>query len=420
MKKIKNFLVLTISIIATIMLIEYIASFFVPAWPKRDLRNNSPAAEIEDEIPSNVSPIFNFNSWGMRDYQRKIEKDLNKTRYLFIGDSFLEGGFEDTFLSYEVNKKFSLNISSNKEFINLGVSGTSPIDYYFRLKEVGLKLNPDYVFLFFFSGNDFLSQNEKFSEQMLSSFGKISSESAKPSILRTFTPRLNYLLNSALKNLEFSNSNKIIPNELVLIGKSLQKNYPDFIPFLAEHLKNNYFQKYSIENLNKILLQGNKDFYDIYKLKEGSNEFLQGWMLNNMIQWEMNSSYIKSLDEALKENDEEGLKSTLSWVEKTFELSKNKGIPFVLFLIPPASVDKEFSNYWKPFPKYYSWNLICEARHIKFINYLKEKKIPYVDLRDFLNNDTNTYRKSDSHWNVKGHKLVAKVIIDQILKLDKK
>jgi lysophospholipase L1-like esterase len=108
-----------------------------------------------------VQPEFNYlwenNSLGMRDPERKLEKDAETFRVLFLGDSFVQGYGVPREQSMVALLEQNLNQpprSKTIEVLNGGVFGYSPFLEYLYLRELMPKLKPDLVLLALFLGND--------------------------------------------------------------------------------------------------------------------------------------------------------------------------------------------------------------------------------------------------------------------------
>ncbi len=86
---------------------------------------------------------------------------------------------------------------------------------------------------------------------------------------------------------------------------------------------------------------------------------------------------------------------------------RKRGVPLSVFLVPMGSVDPEYVEFWKPWPRTFSWNYICDEWHSQLAAALSKAGIRHVDLRPTLDGIPGTYRKMDGHWTQKGEALVA-------------
>jgi hypothetical protein len=101
------------------------------------------------------------------------------------------------------------------------------------------------------------------------------------------------------------------------------------------------------------------------------------------------------------------VEATFSWIEATSRLLRQRGVPLVVFLAPVGSVDPDYADFWKPWPRIYSYNYICDEWHSQLAARLAKAGMRYVDLRESLANVPGTYRKLDGHWSQKGEAIVA-------------
>jgi hypothetical protein len=76
-------------------------------------------------------------------------------------------------------------------------------------------------------------------------------------------------------------------------------------------------------------------------------------------------------------------------------------------LVPAPIVDPDFVEFWKPWPGYLSWFLICEESQDRLVAMLRKTPIRFFDLRDDLRGVRGAYRKSDGHWTEKGVEIAA-------------
>ena len=151
--------------VVTLAGIEALASLYTPAWPARALVSLEPATSPhEPQPPFNRQPWLGDadNSWGMHDTERTVAKPPGAFRAVFVGDSFVESRFTPLSLPAAV-KQHMPPTDSRLEAVELGVPGTDPRSYYYRIRDVALKLSPDAVLLFFYAGNDFMPPDQGYS-----------------------------------------------------------------------------------------------------------------------------------------------------------------------------------------------------------------------------------------------------------------
>lgn len=103
--------------------------------------------------------VVHTNSLGMRNPEVVIPKPAGTIRILFIGDSFTFGWGvqEEQSHPYIVSEILKDRFPDKKiEVINGGVPATGPAFYYLFLKNIGIKLQPDYIVVGFYPFSDVL------------------------------------------------------------------------------------------------------------------------------------------------------------------------------------------------------------------------------------------------------------------------
>jgi hypothetical protein len=182
--------------VATLAGIEALASHYVPPWPARALVSFEPSTSPRElQPPFNRQPWLSEpdNSWGMRDTERTRAKAPRAVRAIFVGDSFVESRFTPLSLPAAVEQRMTAT-DSRVEAINLGVSGTDPRSYYYRIRDVALKLFPDAILLLIYAGNDFMPPAQGYSI-----WPRLVDESPGGSLVGWIMPRANWLLVNRLR-----------------------------------------------------------------------------------------------------------------------------------------------------------------------------------------------------------------------------
>lgn len=391
--------------VITVALTRFTVSFFIEPWPQRDLR---PVALLDPQ---------QFNSWGMRDQQRTVKKKPGTYRIVFVGDSFLEGGFCKAALPKLCQQRLQHG-EANVECVNLGVSATSPIHYYYRLKNVAQHLSPDAVCLVIYAGNDFLSPAEAFSPYHESIFTNLVAESPKPSLLGALLPELNWLVVNRFKMSEHSSgttSNTV--DEEAILKEISQMPSSQAIPRLAEYMHRYYLSDVDPRQIEKILNRGGPEFWSVFLKDHGNEEVLQAWWVHGILQWELQDTpYAKSVADTQEYQVGPYAAATQSWIMAVKECCDSANVPLVVVLAPVGCIDPEFTNYYEKYPRYYSLNYYCDARYEALKKGLEKERINLVDLKDVLQGVAGTYRKSDAHWNEKGHETVADYLVPNMKK----
>lgn len=395
--------------------IELVASFLTPAWPAYLLRPVPISRDAVARWHSSMPDIaFATNSWLMRDRERSVTKPEGSAfRSVFIGDSFLEGGFTRAALPSRIEGILVGKGQEDIEAVNLGVAGTSPVEYYYRLRDVGLKLTPDAVVLMFYSGNDIVQKS--FAEEQATR--PLIAELPRPSLLASVAPHAAWLGVSAF-GLAGISRGKYVPGESNLIAEALRLPRAERVARLAAHMKEHYFPELAGEAINEILSRADERFWSEYQPRRFDREYLQGWVLQGLISWEASARKLpKTPAEAAAEIAGSEIDATLTWIAAAEELARSRGVKFLVALIPVGTVDPDFVAYWQPWPRYYAFTLLADARHKAMAVAMARTTIPFVDLTDDLQGMRGTYRKTDMHWTEAGHEVVAARLAAELTRL---
>ena len=262
---------LVLVLVAALAGSEAIASFIVPSWPARDMR------------PIEVAPLPDvvYNDWALRDRPRSFERPADvRFRSILVGDSFLEGVFLRAPLSSFVEQRLAAAGQTNAEAINFGVSATGPRHYYYRIKNIGLALKPDAIVLTVFTGNDFVST--PFGGWMRPPIAELP----LPSLLAGPAPRTTWLIVNRLGLSEFGRNNKVIDGEFAQLNEWLKLPADKRLDRIVQHLKRNYYPRLSEEVIREILSRDGERFWTAFARPHPDQEFLAGWLLSGIIDWE--------------------------------------------------------------------------------------------------------------------------------------
>ncbi len=401
---------------ATLGGVEIAAWLATPAWPGYLLRPAPIGADSVAQWSEGMPDVtFATNSWLMRDRERSIDRPPGVSfRSVFIGDSFLEGGFTRAALPARIEGRLVGAGQEGIEAINLGVSGTSPVEYFYRIREVGLKLKPDAVVLTFYSGNDVVAEPFPKPSDPL----PFLAELPRPSLLASVAPHTAWQAVNALNLSGAAKGGKYAPHEHEIITEALRKPPAEGLPMLVHLMHSYYFPELEERTIEEILARGGERFWSEFAPRRFDREYLQGWILAGLISMESGRQKLAmtkaAADAAVSRDD---IAATLSWLAASDKLVRAHGAKFLVAVIPVATVDPDFVDFWRPWPRYYSYMLSGAAQHDAIVTALAKTKIPFVDLQQDLDGVRGTYRKTDLHWTERGHEVVAERLAREILAL---
>jgi hypothetical protein len=408
----------------TLVGLEGLASLEAPSWPARALRStppvNAPSTDFAglDDKPWIFEP---FNSWGMRDKERSIAKPATDGfRTVFIGDSYLEFQLTRLTLPGEVERRFVEAGQPNAEMINLGISATGPRSYYYRLRDVALRLSPDAVAVFFFSGNDFLFDGQGYGQALLPD---LVSEAPGGSVLGNVMPNANWVLVNRLRLSELLTTNKPVPREFDVLTNIARLPTGERARALARHVRRHYYPDLGEQQIVEIFGRDGDAFWQAYASGREDDESLQGWLLNLITKAETEKSpYFEATtrEQAARLVKDGDIQATLSWLTAMDRAARDRGVPLVLFIVPSGSVDPDYVDYWRRWPRFYAFNVIADYRQDRLLEALSKTPLRYVDLRKDFEGVRGAYRRSDAHWTDKGVEIAANRVFQELRRLERR
>ena len=402
---------------ATLAATEGVASLVVPSYPARDLRP-IPADVLQRNLAEafaatpDLVPVF--NDWALRDRPRSVERPPDvRFRSVLVGDSFLEGFFVRAPLSAYVERRWAQGGHSDMEAINFGVSATGPRQYYYRIRDLALRLRPDVIMLAVYAGNDFIP----------TPFGgwrlpPLIEELPIPSILGALAPRTTWLTVNRLGLSEVGRVNKGIPGEFALLNEWAQLPPAERLEHVVRHMKKNYFPDMAEATIREVLSRGGDRFWATFAKRPNNPEFVAGWLLSGMIDWETGQwSVPRDADEADRLDGAKMVDETLGWLVGAGQLARANGVTLIVALLPVGLVDPNYAEFWRPWPRYLGASLGGDARHKRLAAALRKQGMQFIDLRDDLDGVPGTYRVSDGHWTERGTEIVADRVARELLNL---
>jgi len=312
---------------------------------------------------------YQINSLGYRDIEHSITKPKNIKRIMMFGDSFLAGHQVDfeNILSRQLSKNLEHIYNKKYEIFNFGLIGNQPSTELLTLENLALKYSPDYVIICFFQ-NDPMDLSEKLENG------------------ETIKEIWHHILSDT--------------NELILVKPDIEKKSlrRKINSFLRENTFIYNWQKEKINNL-KNNLRKNHDLF--LKLKSFDKLFL------------------KELPEEIEKN----WTLTLKIYEKILQISKENNFKIIILNIPSANMfDKQkLKSYINKFEETKNSEIEPHNAHIRLEKFCREKNIDYVYPFEIFSKykTEDLYFINDGHLTEKGHKILAKILSDKIIELEK-
>jgi len=391
--------------------LEVLSSFVVPPWPARELRpidaRNLPSLDIL--ASSQTQP--HYNSWGENDRERSVQKPAGtEFRTVMVGDSFLEGAFVTKPIGTRVEDLLQAEGHRDMEIVNLGISATAPPQYYYRIRNVALELHPDAIVLVFFSGNDFVRDSLSWSN-----VPPPIAERPQPSWLGAVAPRLTWLVVNRLGLSEFGRAGV---RGVDAVREIMKLPRAERVDAMVRFVKTYYYPDKDERVIREILSRGGDKFWDFFERRDHDQEYLQGWWMASMVDWETGTWPTPLTQEEFDRSvRQEEIDSTASWLIGARNLARERGVKFMVALAPVPVVDPTYAEFWSPWPRYRSYPMLRESWHRALRKELEAKGVITVDLQDDLKGVRDSYRISDGHWTELGTDIAAKRIAAELLKL---
>ena len=321
-----------------------------------------------------------INSQGLRDIERKKNKNENILRIAVLGDSFVEARsipIKKTFW-FLMQEKLNFCIKNNNakvEVINFGVTEYSTAQEFLTLKHHVWDYDPDIILLAFFSGND-ISDNSK----------ALSNKKYRPFFI--------------YKNNDFVLDNSFRQSKPYLLLKSKigqmavkLSDYSRIVQFLKEIYITQHFRTQK-KNRHKEI-EDKKDSFNEAGISYNQiyNPIQKQWKEA----WIITESIIKLMSDEVKE----------------------KGLKFIVVTLSTAAQVHPDPSFRKSFVKKINNNdLFYPEKRIKklgdekgfLVINLAEKMKNYAQKNKiFLHGFANTVM-GEGHWNLDGHKIASQII----------
>jgi hypothetical protein len=296
------------------------------------------------------------------------------------------------------------------EAVNLGVGATDPRSYYYRARDVALKLSPDALLVFIYAGNDFVAADAGYS-----SWPAFIDESPGGAVIGSLMPRTNWLLVNRFRLSGLLRGEPPPPDEGGLLHEYARAPTAEAAERLVRHVKRYYYPNLPDERIREVLTRGDGRFWRVAQDNRVEQEYLFGWELDILVNWETRDFEVpKNREDAPRLIAPGQVEATLSWIEGIEKLARARKVPLAVFLVPVGSVDPDYAEFWKPWPRAYSWNYICDELQSRLATALGKTGIRFVDLREALDGIPGTYRKLDGHWSRKGEEIVAARVTQEL------
>ena len=414
-----TFLILSL---LTLLLCEGMARLVAPPWPAVGLDGYVPHSEasrrgrrIEIEEES-IARGVGTNDWGQRDLKRTIAPAPGTHRIGFVGDSFLDESTPVP-LSVRTEQKLQAGVSQGRppqsqvEIINLGVTGSSPDEYYYRLKNIGIPLGIDECVMFVFAGNDLNT-----APRTLRTFGGVAAVYPRGSLLAAcHLYGLNHVLTNRYRPLFQNRNHHVRMSELENQMRDELKNRNDedaarFLFSIIERIRMGtigYFPAEQAARLQERLTS--PEMASVYAMARNPDRGLfEDYYLG---------TGMDAASDPSKVWDPMYATTAFHWVKKSFDLCRSRGIGMILVIIPEGcQVDSRMYAQWKPLTDFRRVTRSSRVAAQALAAQARAIRIPVLDLHVVLQDIPGTYLNLDGHWSDQGVETISDALVPLLSK----
>ncbi|HPA21163.1 MAG TPA: hypothetical protein PLU30_25700 [Verrucomicrobiae bacterium] len=373
---------------------EVVARQFMPPWPASALHGVTPTISASDwaqQIVNDGDAVRTVNSWGQRDLERSVTPPPGVRRIVMIGDSFLEAS-SPVPLPLATERRLGRR---DIEVVNLGVSATSPDEYYWRLRKIALPLSPSCVAVVLYAGNDFMSGPK------MEGFHGIAAPFPKPSFLAAIgLVGFNHLIANKWRPVlrAWHGAARLSAAEAQAFDRVCKSPDADMPAVLASFVPK---KKERIEPRLRAL--DLSEFYARIRKPDG------GLFRTTII-----GRALEALDPPPSEEpkiDEKKKRYTLRVVERMAELCRKRGIPFTLIIAPDGSqVDPAVQRLFGSFSHLKEARQFTRLLSEQIARDCRDRGIDVLDLHQVLDGAEGAYLNLDGHWSGRGIDLASEAV----------
>ncbi len=379
----KSFLLFQAAILALLALSlgageAWLRSGLAP-WPARVLHGKV-SSSATDRLKAVRPKTAATNSWGQRDKERAKTPEQGVTRVALLGGAFLEEG-----VLAPLSRLVDERVGRPYEFVNLGVSGSSPREIFWRAKDIALPLGAERLIVFFDPTEDFIAPlaSEK---RLLPHLARlVADHPPRGSLLGEIFPGLIQRL------LPMGGDANPLERDLT---QRLKKGRTEEILALLTKLTPTAKRDEMAERLGKADLKRLARALALPDLGLVRPAFLQRLLAS--LSWERGNGV-----------SQENLETTARWLAATLRLGRRAGLETTLVLIPPAeATDDRLRDLWSSVG-----DIRVGARQwTEAADWLKNRlgdQTDVLDLREAFAGVRGTYLNGDGHWTPAGNEIAS-------------
>jgi lysophospholipase L1-like esterase len=362
-----------------------------------DIPFRSSHQENITKVRRNIEFEFEFvtNQYGLRYSPIELEKSAGEVRILMLGDSFTEGvGIDanDTF-GMNLENHYSGKSGNDVRFINAGLGGQGPLEFWRVFKDVGLKLDPDGLLICIYA-NDLADTPESLSRADL--YRRNRERQGVDRLVHKLLPRIYTIVSEAIR---------IVDRE---IRKS--RSFVETVKVLADEqgLSEAVVQSWSKTLPRELVEASDNDEFNKSLLSVGlfnPDYWVESLEINTPRAEQKYQAFTTVMNEITAVAREQGMMIGLVYIPSPLQYDLSRHAGWNPWVIGGVRVRKEWVEDDTEIQK-------------RLADWAYIKGIPFLDLTPALREEVRRGRKLnyklDGHWNAEGHRAAGKAIAEWI------
>ena len=345
------------------------------------------------KVRKNIEFEFEFstNEYGLRYAPVDLVKSPDETRIVLLGDSFTEGvgiAADDTFGMYLENL-YSPRSGREVRFINAGLGGQGPLEFWRVFRDVGLKLDPDGLLLCVYA-NDLADTPEFLDSQDL--YRLYPERQGIEKKFHSLMPRIYLIVEEAIR---------IVQREL-----SKARGFVGTVAALAEEkgISKADFQRWSDALPPELVAASDRGEFNKSLLSAGlfnPDYWLEALEISTPGAERKYQSFTLVLDEIVTAAREQQLAIAVVYIPSPLQYDPARHADWNPWIIGGAQVRE-------------AWLTDDTELQRRLADWTAAKEIPFLDLAPTMRDEVGRGRalnyKLDGHWNTEGHRAAGKAI----------
>lgn len=345
------------------------------------------------KVRKNIEFEFEFstNEYGLRYAPIDRVKSPDETRIVLLGDSFTEGvGIDaaDTFGMYLENL-YSRSSGNAVRFINAGLGGQGPLEFWRVFRDVGLKLDPDGLLLCIYA-NDLADTPESLVSEDL--YRLYPERGGIQKALHKLLPRIYLITEEAIR---------IFQREI-----SKARGFVGTVEALAEEkgISKADFQRWSEALPQRLVEASDRGEFNKSLLSAGlanADYWIEALEINTPSAERKYQSFTLVLDEIVAAARKQKLAIAVVYIPSPLQYDPSRHADWNPWIIGGAKVRE-------------AWLTEDTELQRRLSAWTADEGIPFLDLAPAMREEIERGRvlnyTLDGHWNSEGHRAAGKAI----------